>query len=118
MKSISCVAGLLAALTSLSVIAQTPAVHPTTLSSAAGRYVFGQINGMARDQYMLDTQTGRLWQLVCAKRDEADSSKCDVLVLQAVSYSSAPGLSDLPPAPQTVAVTPRKRADDSPDRKQ
>jgi len=35
-----------------------------TLVTNNGRFVFGQISGMKRDQYMLDTQTGRLWQIV------------------------------------------------------
>lgn len=37
------------------------------LGSYSGRFVFGQISGLGRDQYMLDTQTGRLWQLVETK---------------------------------------------------
>jgi hypothetical protein len=32
-----------------------------TLSSPGGRFVFGQISEFRRDQFMLDTQTGRLW---------------------------------------------------------
>lgn len=31
------------------------------LSSPGGRFVFGQISEFRRDQFMLDTQTGRLW---------------------------------------------------------
>ena len=31
------------------------------LSSPVGRFVFGQISEFRRDQFMLDTQTGRLW---------------------------------------------------------
>lgn len=31
------------------------------LSSPGGRFVFGQISDFRRDQFMLDTQTGRLW---------------------------------------------------------
>jgi hypothetical protein len=38
-------------------------VPGSSLSSPGGRYVFGQISQMSRDQYMLDTQTGRLWQI-------------------------------------------------------
>ena len=34
-----------------------------TLSSQSGRYVFGQVSEMARDQYLLDTQTGRMWNI-------------------------------------------------------
>lgn len=33
------------------------------LSSSGGRFVFGQISDFRRDQFMLDTQTGRLWQI-------------------------------------------------------
>ena len=40
------------------------------LSSQGGRFVFGQISDYRADQYMLDTQTGRLWQVV----QDADST--------------------------------------------
>jgi hypothetical protein len=33
------------------------------LSSRNGRYVFGQVSDSSKDQYMLDTQTGRLWRI-------------------------------------------------------
>ena len=33
------------------------------LSSPNGRYVFGQISDSSKDQYMLDTWTGRLWRM-------------------------------------------------------
>jgi len=36
---------------------------PGSLSAAGGRYVFGQISDSDKDQFMLDTQTGRLWQV-------------------------------------------------------
>lgn len=29
-----------------------------------GRFVFGQISEMRRDQYLLDTQTGQVWQVL------------------------------------------------------
>ena len=35
----------------------------TTLSCPNGRFVFGQISDSSKDQYMLDTWTGRLWRL-------------------------------------------------------
>lgn len=37
------------------------------LSSSNGRFVFGQISDMRRDQFLLDTQTGRMWTLVTSK---------------------------------------------------
>lgn len=36
----------------------------SVLSSATGRFVFGQISDYARHQFMLDTKTGELWHLV------------------------------------------------------
>lgn len=49
------------------------------LTNGRGRYVFGQISGFARHQFMLDTQTGRLWQVVSAGKNKP-------LSLQAVEY--------------------------------
>lgn len=45
--------------------AQAPAIPPTgkVLGCAGGRFVFGQISDSSKDQYMLDTQTGRLWRI-------------------------------------------------------
>jgi hypothetical protein len=117
MSLIRFAAGYAAALLPLSVIAQSPAIHPTTLNSASGRYVFGQINHLARDQYMLDTQTGRLWQMTCIKSDETDKSKCHLLALQAISYDTGAALTDLPPAPLSVPYGPRKRLEDAEGKK-
>ncbi|RJR19737.1 MAG: hypothetical protein C4582_10115 [Desulfobacteraceae bacterium] len=36
---------------------------PSPLSCPGGRYVFGQISDSAKDQFMLDTVTGRLWRV-------------------------------------------------------
>ena len=33
------------------------------LSSSSGRFVFGQVSGSSKDKFMLDTYTGRLWQI-------------------------------------------------------
>jgi hypothetical protein len=35
----------------------------SVLSSTGGRFVFGQISGSGKDQFMLDTLTGRLWRI-------------------------------------------------------
>ena len=72
----------------------------------AGRYVFGQINEYNADQYMLDTQTGRLWRLV----DTADGSGS---VLEAVPYALPDGRSQtLPPDAQAeAAAQPSPQAD-------
>ena len=33
------------------------------LSAAGGRFVFGQISDSGKDQFMLDTLTGKLWRI-------------------------------------------------------
>lgn len=38
-------------------------IEPKTLSSHNGRYVFGQVSPGSVNQFMLDTQTGRLWRM-------------------------------------------------------
>jgi hypothetical protein len=35
----------------------------SVLSAANGRFVFGQISDSSKDQFMLDTFTGRLWRI-------------------------------------------------------
>lgn len=59
-----------------------------TLSSANGRFVFGQISDFRSDQYMLDTQTGRLWQIV-ERTDEKGSPAGRVL--QVIPFVSVDG---------------------------
>ena len=51
----------------------------SSLSSDNGRFVFGQISEFSRDQYMLDTQTGMLWQIVISENK--------TLSLQPVMYN-------------------------------
>lgn len=50
------------------------------------RYVFGQISEYRRDQYLLDTKTGRLWQKVCTKSGEKSSSDDCLAVLQVIPF--------------------------------
>jgi hypothetical protein len=44
---------------------QASSIPPTgkVLGCAGGRYVFGQVSDSSKDQFMLDTQTGRLWRI-------------------------------------------------------
>ncbi len=47
-------------------LGQSPAVQkpqPNVLCTPAGRYVFGQVSDSSKDQFMLDTFTGRLWRI-------------------------------------------------------
>lgn len=54
------------------------------MAAAGGRYVFGQVSNAMRDQFMLDTQTGRLWRLVCKQKDKVGN--CIDSSLQSVLY--------------------------------
>ncbi len=53
------------------------------LSSPRGRFVFGQISDSSKDQFMLDTATGRLWRI--AERGDIG------LYLSSVLYCNAEG---------------------------
>jgi hypothetical protein len=53
------------------------------LASATGRFVFGQISDSSKDQFMLDTVTGRLWRI-------AESGKVGVY-LKSVPYRDEKG---------------------------
>lgn len=47
-----------------------------TLSAPGGRFVLGQISKFRRDQFLLDTKTGHVWNLICADPAPApDKSK-------------------------------------------
>ncbi len=93
-KHISCTALLFAA---GAAVAQS-SNRPNALGSGS-RYVFGQINEFAADQYMLDTVTGRLWRLV----DTADGSAS---VLEPVPYQLPDGrLQAMPPEPGAEPVS-------------
>jgi hypothetical protein len=37
--------------------------QPNVLCSPGGRFVFGQVSDSSKDQFMLDTWTGRLWRI-------------------------------------------------------
>ncbi len=59
------------------------------LNTAGGRFVFGQISDSSKDKFMLDTLTGRLWQI--AETGEAG------MFLRAIPYRTADGkLSHMP----------------------
>lgn len=60
------------------------------LSSENGRFVFGQISEYRRDQYVLDTKTGRLWQKVVAKVGKP-GEETEVDVLQPIYYETKDG---------------------------
>lgn len=67
----------------------------TVLAAPGGRYVFGQVSAFGQHQFMLDTQTGRLWRMVCARqREKAPDEKraqCEVFGLDPQPYLTPSG---------------------------
>ena len=63
------------------------------LSSSSGRFVFGQISDSSKDQFMLDTQTGRIWRI-------AESGEVG-LFLREVPYKTSDG--EYSPVPERQA---------------
>lgn len=64
------------------------------LSNPNGRYVFGQISEFHSDQYMIDTQTGRLWIIEYRKSDIPGIPPENIAafpVLTSVPYSGTDG---------------------------
>jgi len=72
--------------------AQAPATgQQGALSSAGGRYVFGQISESRRDQYLLDTLTGRLWVQSCIASSKEDPKQCAQTGLVPVHFTDGKG---------------------------
>ena len=73
------------------------------LISQNGRFVFGQISDSSKDKFMLDTFTGRLWQI--------SETGAIGLFLKSVSYRTEEGkLSPLPDGvPGTVPQKVKKK---------
>ena len=66
------------------------------LCSRNGRYVFGQVSDSGKDQFMLDTNTGRLWRI-------SETGKVGMF-LEPVPYHTgekeySPVPNDTPPCP-------------------
>ena len=69
------------------------------LGCPGGRFVFGQISDSSKDQYMLDTVTGRLWQV-------AESGEVG-MYLRAVHYRTEAG--GYLPIPEKIPVPENKK---------
>lgn len=99
---------LLATLACGSALAQQPPAPPKptgVVGVPGGRFAFGQISDFRRDQYMLDTQTGRMWQIVCypvVKDKPIDGDNC-FKVLEPVLYAPMGGVT----ANRPLGVTPQ-----------
>lgn len=85
-------AALLSASLWMSALADEPVkVKPPqqkTLASENGRFVLGQISEFRRDQFLLDTKTGRVWRVVVDKSAEDGT---EVSVLQPVPFVGVDG---------------------------
>jgi hypothetical protein len=78
--------------------AQASTNRPQALGGG-GRFVFGQINEFSADQYLLDTQTGRVWRLV----DTADGTAS---VFEPIRFQLPDGSSQSMPPPADTAPAP------------
>ena len=77
-----------------------PAPRYEVLSSKNGRFVFGQISGSSKDQFMLDTLTGRLWRI-------AESGDVGIY-LREVPYRTGKDTYD--PVPGDITQKPEEEA--------
>lgn len=51
--------------------------EPPTKTSG-GRFQLIQLSSMRRDQFLLDTQTGKIWSKACYVKTTADVADCDM----------------------------------------
>ena len=80
----------------------SPQLRPSQskiLSSENGRFVFGQVSNSSKDQFMLDTVTGRLWRI-------AETGRIGIF-LKSVPYLNEKG---------ERSVFPGKILDSAPDK--
>lgn len=84
----------LLAYSSISYAADALKVTPPqqkVLSNTNGRFVFGQISEYRKDQYMLETQTGRLWSITVTNLAKEGAAPVEMTVLSPVLYSDFVG---------------------------
>ena len=110
MRFIWCVPAVFAAAT---VAAQPVSAPGSVLSAPGGRFVFGQVSDAARHQYLLDTQTGRLWSIKCIVEDasSADALKSPRCLYQRLDPVFFDDDGAVLPSSSATAVprTPRKQ---------
>jgi hypothetical protein len=84
----------LLAVGSVSVFSQEakPAARPNSppqmLQAEGGRFVFGQVSEYRRDQFLLDTRSGRLWRIVTTKVGKPAEEQ-EVYLLEPVRFIGA-----------------------------
>lgn len=90
--------------------AQGSSNRGNVLSAPGGRYVFGQVSEYAKDQYLLDTQTGRLWTFITYCEDVNKKETCGKPMLRPVVFDTSDSFqgATTPPPPATNAPLPTK----------
>lgn len=56
-----------------------------TFASTPGRYQLLQMGSMRRDQFLLDSQDGKVWQKVCAYSSNNAIGNCDIEAFEEVT---------------------------------
>jgi hypothetical protein len=74
----------------------SPAKSSKTLSSEKGRFVLGQISDFRSDQYLLDTETGRVWSIGVTRTGEQGKDS-EIKVFQPVLFITPEGKFSIEP---------------------
>jgi hypothetical protein len=93
---------LILALFTLPVLAADSPEHGGVMGVSGGRYVYGQLGDNFTINFMLDTQTGRLW------KSQVDKDRGFVLV--PVTYTLADGSASLTPIDTDKELAALQRA--------
>ncbi len=51
---------------------QAQEAEPKVIASPGGRYAFGQVNSVRADQFLLDTETGKMWRILTITDDSGE----------------------------------------------
>lgn len=113
---ISAALAALALLEPMAATAQT-SNRPAVLATPGGRYVFGQVSEFKSDQYLLDTQTGRMWKFITFCADTTKKETCGDPVMRPVEFQVQvepddlylPGTSVAKPARAASPPEPKKK---------
>lgn len=91
----------LAVLCAMLVAASAQAQEPPKrqmLSSQNGRFVMGQIGEYASSQYLIDTQTGRVWEVVNMTDGKGNTTGSALRQVKFVTADGTPWGVEPPPA--------------------
>ena len=95
--------GLVFLLSGSLAFAQQSESVPRILATEGGRFVFGQVSSLRKDQYMLDTKTGRLWQIVESKDGRAGLQAIPFILQNGkISLEARSEIDEAEPAPPVL----------------